>query len=203
MHLFEMKHLPKKADKAHIEWNSEIMFPERTEKMIVLPKNNSTVYYTLQEGRQFLLWTQGKAWFGGTDEEPFLVELQTRAIDNYTAAGGDIEIFYNSLVPDNVRKISRETETPYKRQGDIFAARFCGEKYFEKRLSNLLGTKINEGEGSVFGTRHVARGLLFNVGQSSLFKGTIEAPDHKPLVLDDALYLLGQTQYIVNPKNAD
>jgi hypothetical protein len=214
MYLFEMKDLPKSADKAALEWDRGVRVPSREGKRIALPLDQRPCYFPLQEGRQFLLYLprggQREAWFGGTDEEPFLVEMNPEVIEHFLSSSGSAEAFYNYLVPESVTTLSGETGVPYRRQGDIFAARFCGEQYFEKRLARLLGNRANvhNSRFRVLGTRHEARGTVVTIDEGgvqskTLVRGTIEAPDHKPLVLDDGIYLLDQTRHIVHPTKAD
>ena len=206
MYLFELKNPPKRADKAIIEWDRGQREPERESNKISLPYNLEAQYFSLREGSQFLIKHYGRMWFGGTDEEPFLVEMDGGLIDKFIGFQGDEQCFYGSLVPDNILNLSKETDAHYKRQGDIFAARFCGEKYFAKNLAKIVRLSIKEGEHSILGTRHTGRGTgIWNIGDRStaLFRGKIEAPDHKPLDLEDAFYLLGQTKHIINPTKAD
>ncbi len=212
MYLFEIKKLPKKADKAVLDWNKDVDFPSRDGKYIGMPNNPENLYFPLRNGKQFLIKCKDsrsdRMWFGGTDEEPFLVEMNSELISRYINSQGSINQLYRSLVPEKILELSEETGIKYKRQGDIFAARFCGEKYFEKNLAHILRSKIDEGTGNVFGTRHVARGLSVSVyddinPNAYLFRGIIKAPDHKPLKLNDALYLLGQTKHIIHPADAD
>ena len=205
MHVFEMKNLPRQADKAHLVWDSKISIPERNRDLIMLPNNPLANYYPLRKGKQFLMENGGGLWFGGTDEEPFLVQLQAKAIERFVSSYGSYEAFYEDLVPSNVRNMSTETGAPYKRQGDIFATRFCEGSYFEKRLSSLFNVDMKRDEFQIFGTRHVGKGLVLSLERNPalLFRGVVEAPDHAPLCLNDGLYLLGQTRYIVNPQAAD
>ena len=209
MYLWEMKELPKKADKATLEWDKGISSPQRERNRIGLPLDSHVRYFPFLDGKQFLIQAVNRAWFGGTDEEPFLVEMNPEIIDNYIEDRGNVDAFYADLVPSRVSDLSKETGIPYRRQGDIFAAKFCGERYFEDRLASLVGAKVQEAEMSILGTRHrgKGRGIIINSDSRRdtqvLFRGVIEAPDHKPINLSDGLYLLGQTRYIVNPLNAD
>ncbi len=214
MYVFEMKELPKSAGKAILEWDKGVKSFSRDKNRIVLPLNQRLSYFPLQEGNQFLAYLprdrQREAWFGGTDEEPFLVEMNPEVAEHFVNDCGSEKAFYEYLVPESVAILSKETGVPYRRQGDIFAARFCGEPYFEARLKMLLGNRadMHNGQFRVLGTRHEAKGLAITIEKDYpqsriLFKGTIEAPDHKPLALDDGLYLLDQTRHIVHPTKAD
>ncbi len=210
MYLFEMKDLPKTADKAILEWDKRIARPRREREKISLPYDPLTMYFPLQGGNQFLLSynddSNRRTWFGGTDEEPFLVEMESDVRSAYIQSHGSEKALYEHLVPENILRISQENNVLYKRQGDIFAVRFCGEQYFEKNLAYIAKMRIVEAkEKSVLATRHLGTGIgvLLTEGENVLFKGKIEAPDHKPLDLSDAFYLLGQTRHIVHPTQAD
>ena len=214
MYVFEMKKLPTKADKALLEWDSGMNAPERNRANIGLPRNPSAEFYSLRNGNQFLYRTGNRMWFGGTDEEPFLVEMDPKLIGTYVQSQGSDDALYRELVPESILKITSEVSPTrsYRRQGDIFAARFCGEQYFEKNLSFMVRTSVRRGEFNVLGTRHVGLGTGLWINEESrqgdlrgnvLFRGVIQAPDHHPLELNDAFYMLGQTRHIINPTNAD
>lgn len=209
-----MKELPKTADKARLEWSYGLGTPQRQGNKIGLPKDKTARYFSLNGGSQFIIdvgnFSSGnmrRVWFGGTDEEPFLVEMNSAVADYFIENEGSVESFYNRLVPENVLSLSDETGIPYKRQGDIFAAKFCGERYFEDRLAKLMEVRIEQGEMRLLGTRHVGKGRSLSIingnGRRMLFTGVVEAPDHKPMNLSDGLYLIGQTREIVNPAQAD
>lgn len=211
MYLFEMKSLPSKADKAILEWDKGVKDARRDKNKFAMPYNPLAIYFPLQNGRQFLISHEGNLSFGGTDEEPFLVGMHKNLLNVYINSGGSEDAFYNELVPDNIRVISEDTNIPYKRQGDIFAVKFCGEKYFEKNLARIMKVTVLEKEFNIFATRHIGKGIGLRVDDyksnglsiHAFFKGVISAPDHAPLSLDDAFYLLGQTKYIINPARAD
>jgi hypothetical protein len=97
MYLFEMQDLPKKADKALLEWDNATLIPIREKNRIAMPRNPTNIYYPLQNGRQFLMKTKiagGGVWFGGTDEEPFLVEMNKEVLDFYIDSEGKEQSFY-------------------------------------------------------------------------------------------------------------
>lgn len=74
---------------------------------------------------------------------------------------------------------------------------------------------IEEKEDTVLGTRHIGIGLWITVrirtvassiiehDTQTLFRGIIEAPDHRPLNLKNSFYLFEQTLYLKNPRQAD
>jgi hypothetical protein len=215
MHVIEIKReLPRLADKAKIEWVEETIRPRRDGKTIYLPKNRAGLYSPLREGKQFLVKLNDKysptngVWFGGTDEEPFMVEIERTPFDEYWTSGSE-QAFYQSLVPRGILEIAEENNIEYKRQGDIFAVKFCSEKYFDKNLARIVNCTVKEGETRILRTRHIGIGIgiilsgLNSTSSPLLFKGVIEAPDHAPLNLEDGFYLLEQTRYLVNPAQAD
>ena len=93
MYVFEMKELPKSAGKAILEWDKGVKSFSRNKKRIVLPLNQRLSYFPLQEGNQFLAYLprdeRREVWFGGTDEEPFLVEMEPEVAEHFenTSAG--------------------------------------------------------------------------------------------------------------------
>ena len=78
MELGEMKELPKKAGKAKLQFGYEGKKtpPFRVGKKIVLPGYKDAEFFPLQNGKQFLFYFN-HLWFGGTDENVFLVRLDT------------------------------------------------------------------------------------------------------------------------------
>lgn len=209
MYVFELKQLPRQADKARLAWDTGISTPRRDTKHISLPRDNMAQFFSLREGNQFLYKphianrSSNRFWFGGTDEEPFLVEMEEAAGNAFIQSYGSEQGFYNALVPQHIATLCKETGQDYRRQGDIFGARFCGEAHFERNLAHVLKTEVKHGESQVLGTRHVGKGAFMRVGDATLFRGVLLAPDHAPLNLSDGLYVLGQTRHIVNPTNAD
>lgn len=215
MYVFEFKgNPPKKADKATLCWEKGSTEPVRNGLRIHLPINPMAIFYPLQDGKQFLFENDNSYWFGGTDEEPFLVQMSQKAINNYIEGRGSDDSFYNGLIPQTIARIESETNTPHRRQGDIFAARFCGNDSFIGNLERVLGfgnypsTKgarlaVKHGSFSLFGTRHEGKGTAIEIDQKVLFSGVVKAPDHAPLSLEDGLYVIDQTQHIVYPTKAD
>ena len=210
MYLWEMKDLPRQADKARLDWDKGLSFPQRDRSRIGLPFMEGVRYFPLLDGKQFIVQTSehGRTWFGGTDEEPFLVEMNSAVADHFVKSRGSVSALYEHLVPEPVLSLAKEVGTPYRRQGDIFAARFSAESQSEDRLASLLGGQVQSRDLQIFGTRHTGKGryIVLNPGMQSqkiLFRGVVEAPDHAPMNLSNGLYLLGQTRFIVNPVNAD
>ncbi|MEK6888970.1 MAG: hypothetical protein AABW80_02570 [Nanoarchaeota archaeon] len=206
MYVFELKDVPRRAGEAVLDWDRGVTYPLREKKKIGLPLRKDTEFFSLAGGRQFIVRpsvTERSCWFGGTDEEPFLVEMDVKVAQLYIDSAGDEEEFYRTLVPNSVLAMATENDVMYKRQGDIFASRFSGEKNAERNLARLLKKEVKQGEMTILGTRHVGKGLGFVHDENVFFRGVLVAPDHVPLNLSDGLYLLGQTKYITHPAQAD
>ncbi|MBI2590265.1 MAG: hypothetical protein HYW33_00070 [Candidatus Blackburnbacteria bacterium] len=102
--------LPKNAGEAVLEWDHRVSEPRREGRTIFLPAHGPVEFYPLQDGRQFLVVVWDKTrnsynsepqWthtlhFGGTDEQPFLVQMEPAVLDELT--GGE-EAFYQTLKP--------------------------------------------------------------------------------------------------------
>lgn len=211
MYMFELKgKLPKKADKAVLEWDNAARSVGRDGPKIHLPYDPLSFFYPLQEGRQFLFINKKRYWFGGTDEEPFLVEMEDGAIANYINGFGSENKFYDGLIPRIVAEVAAENNTVPKRQGDIFAAMFCHnnflkdlEKLFEFGGNCKGDLQVREGSFNLLHTRHEGKGSVVQIFDKLLFSGVVKAPDHAPLSLEDGLYVIGQTRYITDPSKAD
>jgi len=147
-------------------------------------------------------------WFGGTDESPFLVRLDTYLAVEF---GKGVDKFFDAMVPDLIKQLEKRFgEKPRKRQGDIFMYEM---PYGLSEIRGLLSLSKREvipeqkSETSVSGTRHRFSGRFF---RSSLLgtqgtiigQGTLSAPDHEPVVLNKP-YALAQARGLFNPKVAD
>ena len=211
--------LPAAAGKAKIFFDEKLNEPQRKEGDIVLPLRQQSKYIPLQKGETFLFmvpprqYSGGQWWqayFGGTDEEPFLVQLQPQIYDHFTKNGE--EGFLDALKPPLIKLAERLFWKGCRRQGDIFAAPtvFCHKtiQLFDAlgRKDGKLGESRATGEWNVFKTRHILNGTLFDLeisGQSfSVGEGVIEAPDHEELKLDFP-HILAQTAYLFDPSKAD
>ena len=89
---------------------------------------------TSQENRQI--------FFGGTDEQPFLVQLYQQSLEVLFKEG--VKGFYQSLIPKKLLYLAKKFNLEFKRQGDIFAIPFPWplEKLSKQRDQMLK--KINE-----------------------------------------------------------
>lgn len=156
-------------------------------------------------------------WFGGTDEQPFLVRLDAVALKGFMRNGENA--FLDSLIPGKVKAISETVQNPVVRQGDMIGTSIAKswkdvEKAFEttsfltneKRFKLCLNTNTNM---RMFDTRHTINGDLARIKNSSgntlrgiIVLGKLEAPDHAPQVWDTP-HFVQQTNFLYNPKNAD
>lgn len=253
MKLFEMTDLPTEAGEAKIHFGSppktgifarvrqekeEIRMPVRNGPDIYLPNMSELEFYPLQnEGRkdQFLAkfidesYRPDRVFFAGTDERPFMVEIETYLFGVYRDDGE--EAFYRALKPGSVRKLEREFNVVAKRQGDIFCVPYPGD-FSWKNINNALSfislggwkdrLEIEVNGINVFGTRHQLSGYyaenpsiriidaFLPNGQEtrrprwrwSIAEGVLTAPDHEDLTLDQP-HVLFQAEGLANPKLAD
>lgn len=222
-----VQHLPRQAGEAVIRWSSA-EGPVRKGPEIVLPLLEGISFIPLQDGQQFLYVYGPKAvnyarvsgcWFGGTDENPFLVRLNDgdylrqsiRAIEKEGES-----VFYEALRPEDLGGLEKFTQTTAKRQGDIFALPISPswsslQKEME-RCSAMFGAQIvvvkseKKVECPVFGTRHILKGTCAEVRADSIVRtfatGALEAPDHSPLGLDN-VHALFQSAGLYRPEQAD
>jgi len=148
----------------------------------------------------------GRAWFGGTDEAPFLVQMDTTVHD----LAENPEEFYGHLIPPLMLTLIHKWGGDYRRQGDIFAfpLPYSWEKIREiGNFTKANGFPLQEAKnGHVFGTRHVLVGSWSRVmvaGKTTVIaEGTITAPDHSPMELKGP-HVLDQTANLFDPKKAD
>jgi len=228
--------LPTTAGSAKLEWRDSTIRPSRANDRIYLQRDEM-VFIPLKEGIQFLYLQgaddvpgrQGRVWFGGTDEAPFLVELNGD-IGGEVAKCPDESVFYEALVPEHMRLVARALDRAFVRQGDIFALplgnreadiagilnryspeitynvrRYLGLMHGKDEVPALLEKmrKAPFDTYPIFGTRHLGRGQYVESGPVAVFQGRIDAPDHKPILLEDQVHLLGQTNYLTNSEGAD
>jgi len=212
-----------KAGLANLEY-ANIERPVRRKSVITMPKKGYELFQLTHDMSQFLLlsekpltdlnhsFTRYKAWFGGTDEQPFLVELE----DGNWKKRWDDGTFYESIKPD----IIKEYENKYGkestlRQGDMFCIPFPTQDI--DRVNNILRVTLDEEleeqtwdeprrdryfNNHLYGTRHWIKGLCCVKGQYVIGKGTLHAPDHADLVLNK-MCIIAQTKNLKNAKKAD
>lgn len=214
---------PKRAGKAILEYADGNIgstdYPYRKDDVIVLPNRGDLQLYRLQPGwNQFIArFDYSTVWFGGTDENPFLVRIDDRPFSEYCRRGP--KGFYESLVPP----LPGHT---YRRQGDIFATPipFTWDEIV-KALQYILGwsaakaavAEPDESSGGLFGTRHHLKGVelsstirlpvesVSSYRDTTFFviaEGTVKAPDHTDMKLK-GVHALAQTLHLHDPRVAD
>lgn len=235
MKLKDMKRLPEKAGKARLHFikfgpgktpheppHEFQEFPKRDDKEILLAEDPNIEFFRLSHGQQFLLQipaylptSASRTWFGGTDENPFLVPLVNHAFNIFEQEGE--EAFYEALKPEVITAVERRFNVVSQRQGDIWAAPvpYSWEKM--KFIRFLCFGEAPEPREvlaeHLFGTRHVLTGLITRPRFAPIDldthyvwpnfgEGTIEAPDHTPLKLE-GVHVLTQTKLLHNPEKAD
>lgn len=220
MRLFEVEQklggLPKKAGVAVLDWKGGD--PTRDGKTIKLPAHEEVQFFPLLDGEQFLLQIPGRerarAFFGGTDEQPFLVELEPSVI--VSLRGGE-DGFFNAIKPNGAKVLEEAFDTKAVRQGDWFAVPLPLSWKATRGIAALVeyDPKViepsNEKERKVQlrGTRHnllVDRYINMR-GDNHLRctlvgEGLLKAPDHEDRVLKGP-HAFFQTAHLVDPKQAD
>jgi len=208
----------KKAGQAIIEYNDKVKTPVRDKELIVLPVDKKARILQLNDDfSQFLYlnnveYTQNAnngddqydAWFGGTDEMPFLVELVKWEWFRVWQKGN----FYEEIKPDVIASCERAFGMEgSKRQGDIFAYELPKElQSWEKveAITMICGQSTNVSNcRHLFGTRHEMKGEVAQHYHPNLIgRGIIKAPDHADLELR-ILHIIAQTKDLKNPIKAD
>ena len=247
MKLAEMESLPERAGLARLNFVSKAgdrvlkdqfgrsVLAFRRDDTIFLINNPQAELFWLKNGNQFLfvgpnfIWELGRSqiWFGGTDEQPFLVNLEPEAYQAFLDHGE--AGFYQALKPKIIKAIEEEFGVSSKRQGDIFAVPIGFSWQELSRLSLLVSEEKLQPQPvslmSLFGTRHRFSGQIsylehlaslshklderdtylgqgLKVVDTYLAEGLVEAPDHSPLELK-GVHLLSQTAYLADREHAD
>lgn len=213
MRLAEMKKFPTTAGKARLEFSEAGTTPLRNNENISLPLNRECEYFSLRDGKQFLyvLYRYGKqVYFGGTDENPFLVQLQDRTLSAFLHDGE--KGFYHSLKPSIIDLFETKLKKKTKRQGDFFAfpLPWSWERLAKSHLINTGLTMPVQQETNLAlnSTRHLFQGTMSQnlvplLGyRARIFEGTINAPDHEPLVLKGP-HAIEQAANLAQPQSAD
>lgn len=222
----QTEHQPKTAGLATLDyWGRK--YPERKENVIKLPEKGYSLFQLKPDFIQFLLISDAdlsndirhgrryEAWFGGTDEKPFLVKLENNDWKNVWDKGS----FFDVITPRNIKKyVAAFGSDKLKRQGDIFAYPLPVQK--KKEITAVYPDNIhtanswwsaprkNIKEGwSLFNTRHhLVDGeiQIYSDHQkgSLIAKGVITAPDHDSLILNE-YHILYQTEKLYDPQTAD
>lgn len=204
---------PDMAGAAELCWDEEHTTPSREGNDVYIPEE-SIVFDSKT-------WNHPCLYFGGTDEQPFLVELELEVM-KYLLLGGE-DGFFEALKPEIIVWAEKQWGSRRTlRQGDIFAYPVPVDhdlfsSPFSKDLWSFILTSIENGvkkivvtsvlESELFGTRHKFSGLIagIEINQTDdlvIAEGVIEAPDHASLHLNGP-HLLAQADFLVSPQKAD
>lgn len=190
--------------------------PRRCNDHIVITHNETTQYFPLLSGQQFVLITaynklNFRAYFGGTDERPFLVSI-SHTIASKTIGQGNEQAFFDSLKPKIISAQEKFVGlSATKRQGDIFAVKAPFSWNEQALVSDFIGLEQSHEivEKSLFGTRHIITGKVWgdywndrHHNPRVLFEGVLAAPDHTSLQLI-GVHFLAQAEGLMNPEQAD
>lgn len=214
MRLFEMVKRPETAGLAKLAFGKDAM-PRRDEKEILLPDSPDVDFFSLLGGKQFLVRlgrdvvSEPQLWFGGTDEQPFLVRLMYETFKAFQEGGQ--RAFYDRLKPAIATKLEKTFDTTAQRQGDIFAVRvpYSWKQMGAGRLMFLGWETVPKSvkHFTLFNTRHSLNGThlkgaeLFG-DRYEIGEGVIEAPDHTRLELK-GVHILVQARNLWEPEKAD
>lgn len=228
--------IPDRAGLAKLHYDKNIKEPKRVKEDIVIPQNGFSLYQLSAGFEQFLAikdkpeehdsrYTKPyKAWFGGTDELPFLVQLKDVCVDSGNCLDWPTvwrnNSFYAQITPQPVL-YAKKKGFDVKRQGDIFAVKLPVQDWDILRLiQNSSGNftcgpdetkNLQERRLTLFGTRHTFEGQYIKQGDhfsnvrnfyDIVCLGKIEAPDHDVLDLKE-LHGLWQTRNLYEPEKAD
>lgn len=218
MRLFELNSLPKKAGVATLTWSEKAQIASREEDDIKLPLDDNVQFFPLQWGEQFLVAVpdnnrqEGQhLFFGGTDERPFLVEMNPSTL-LYLKKGE--AGFYDAIKPNGAKFCEEKFGTMTIRQGDWFAVPIPLNWKVVHGLFSLFchcvhKTVTKKEKGIPIGeTRHLLiEGQLVTINYNNLkcigvAEGLLRAPDHEDKVLKGP-HALFQTQHLKKPQNAD
>ena len=218
MRLFELNPLPKRAGMAALSWGKGL--PQRNEEEITLPEDEEVQYFPLQKGEQFLILALHKGdhevvpsqrlYFGGTDERPFLVEMEPKVL---LALKRGEKGFYNALKPEGVEFCEQKFGTKAVRQGDWFAVPIPLKWDSVHGLLGLFSndhkivTKKEKGI-PIGGTRHLlieGQCVAFSyhhLGCTIIGEGLLRAPDHEDKILEGP-HAFFQMKHLKKPIEAD
>ena len=217
MRLFELNPLPKKAGVAVLSWGKGL--PRREGEEITLPEDEEVQYFPLRRGEQFLIVALQKGeygrqdqrlYFGGTDERPFLVEMQPQVL---LAPKKGERGFYDAIKPEGAKFCEEKFGTKAVRQGDWFAVPIPLNWDSVHGLLGLFSedhkivTKKEKGI-PVGGTRHLliagqCVAFAYNhLGCTIIGEGLLRAPDHTDKVLEGP-HAFFQTRHLREPTKAD
>ncbi len=212
---------PKKAGKAILDFyptSKDCANPvTRKKNVISIPGFVDLEMFPLEsDWERFLIVSGGhntsvdnaEVFFGGTDENPFLVRMEPSVMREYFLGGS--YGFYRAIRPKRIEELGQTLCRSPRRQGDIFALHIGYTWEGLKRAAAIVGEvniKVTDRKAaSLFETRHLLTGqhARLNIGGATMqfASGTVVAPDHADLNLTKP-YLIEQTEFLYNPPAAD
>jgi hypothetical protein len=221
MRLFEVEQkfggLPKKAGIAVLDWKGRDAI--RNGGTIVLPNHEEVEFFPLLNGVQFLLKVSGReraqqVFFGGTDEQPFLVELEERVIRSLRDGQ---DSFFNAIKPVGAKVLEDAFDTKAVRQGDWFAVPLpltwkattgmaalveYNPIVIEPSNEKERKMQLQETRHNLIVERYIQMRSNNRLGCKLVAEGLLKAPDHKDRLLRGP-HAFFQTAHLVNPQQAD
>lgn len=196
--------IPRSISGIKLIQNGESSTPRREENTIVLPPTEEIDAFSLiAKGKKFLLDCDAGYFFGGKDEAPFVVQIESEAYSEFRQNGE--EAFFDYLKPELIKLIETVFKRKAKRQGEIWAVPLgqLGTEQASALIKAFSGgeEEMVEVEGFivVFDTGHCLTGKRYDSADYSyndrtvaglIAEGTLTAPDHKPLELKGPHLLL-------------
>lgn len=192
MKLKELSTLPERAGQARLAFvRSTGEEPYREGERIVLPHEPEADFWPLQNGEQFVYGARLEGslhhFFGGTDERPFLVEIEDSPVELLRQQGE--KAFYQALMPPLIQKWSKRWQREPSRQGDIWSLALPLNWLQLKQhcqSNGWSGFVYDVRNQSIFATHHRFTGLYLQpvpTDRAVIGEGVIEAPDHQPIEL--------------------
>ncbi len=220
MKLFELgNRRPTEAGLAVLKYSKEekLVAPRREANTIILPDEPNSDLFLLKNGDQFIFRKEPKyneweeLWFGGTDENPFLVHLDPAPYKEYISKGENA--FFLSIAPPEAIEMAKKFKTRVIRQGDIFCIPtgldskeleqvLCtAKKIFTQHLlydKGCIPFEVLSGTWSVFGTRHSLTGKIicyckWEYGKASFF-GIEKREERNILARSNMVFGLGKLE---------
>lgn len=210
---------PKTAGLAKLHYG-QYYTAERKGEDIFLPDTENSLLFEHKSLPLFLYANRDELYFGGTDERPFLVRINTRQWDvPKWLEFWNKDQFLEKLMPYNLRKLRQWFTQKPKRQGDIWALPLSNADWeMVISIGYVLGVsskgKFSETEESglnIYETRHKLFGEYwifkqpekYENGEGLVAKGTVKAPDHEDMDISSTLHLIFQNDYLYDRRNAD
>ncbi len=217
MKLFEIPRKPQLAGRAKLKFASR-RDAARIRDTIHMPDHPEVEMFDLKKGDQFLARVgsfigtedrQNHIYFGGTDENPFLVRLKEDAMRPFMEGGE--EAFFDALKPGSVKQIEKTFGVKARRQGDFFFVPLLMPWEEIDRLSLLFigkGCDVEQvSKTQLVNTRHRITGKLdmihiVTAPNMHVGEGIVTAPDHAPVELKGP-HAIVQAHNLYDPPHAD